>query len=60
MVHTYSGHENKVKANLEKCGFSGEVFQGDALRFLESRETYGLIFLDPPYRSGLYGYTYLE
>ena len=44
-----------VKANLEKCGFSGEVFQGDALRFLESREKYGLIFLDPPYRSGLYG-----
>ena len=44
-----------VKANLEKCGLRGSVFQGDALRFLESRETYGLIFLDPPYRSGLYG-----
>ncbi len=44
-----------VKANLEKCGFSGAVIQGDALRFLEGRETYGLIFIDPPYRSGLYG-----
>ena len=44
-----------VKANLEKCGFSGTVVQGDALRFLEGRETYGLIFVDPPYRSGLYG-----
>ena len=44
-----------VKANLEKCGFSGTVIQGDALRFLEGRETYGLIFIDPPYRSGLYG-----
>jgi len=44
-----------VKANLEKCGLRGSVFQGDALRFLESRETYGLIFVDPPYRSGLYG-----
>ena len=44
-----------VKANLEKCGFSGTVVQGDALRFLEGGETYGLIFIDPPYRSGLYG-----
>ena len=44
-----------VKANLEKCGFSAPVFREDALRFLESRETYGLIFLDPPYRGGLYG-----
>ena len=43
-----------VKQNLEKCGFTAAVFQGDALRFLEGPETYGLIFLDPPYRSGLY------
>ena len=44
-----------VKTNLERCGLTGTVFQGDALRFLESRERYGLIFLDPPYRAGLYG-----
>ncbi len=43
-----------VKANLEKCGFAGRVVQGDALRFLEQPGTYGLILLDPPYRSGLY------
>ena len=44
-----------VKQNLEKCGLTGAVVQGDALRFLEGRERYGLIFIDPPYRSGLYG-----
>lgn len=43
-----------TKLNLEKTGFSGRVAQGDALRFLESGEKYGLIFVDPPYRAGLY------
>ena len=44
-----------TKLNLERTGLRGEVFQADALRFLESREKYDLIFIDPPYRSELYG-----
>ena len=43
-----------TKDNLEKTKLGGNVFQGDALRFLESREQYDLIFVDPPYRAGLY------
>ena len=43
-----------TKLNLEKTGLSGRVIKADALRFLESGETYDLIFVDPPYRSGLY------
>ena len=44
-----------TKLNLEKTQLPGQVFQSDALRFLESREQYDLIFVDPPYASGLYG-----
>ncbi len=43
-----------TKLNLERTGLTGEVYQGDALRFLESREKYDLIFVDPPYQAGLY------
>ncbi len=43
-----------TKLNLEKTGLKGRVMQADALRFLESGEKYDLIFIDPPYRSGLY------
>ena len=43
-----------TKLNLEKTQLTGRVFQSDALRFLESGEKYDLIFVDPPYRSGLY------
>ena len=43
-----------TKDNLEKTQLSGNVFQGDSLRFLESREQYDLIFVDPPYHAGLY------
>lgn len=43
-----------VKKNLEKTELNGQVFQSDALRFLESREQYDLIFVDPPYQAGLY------
>ena len=43
-----------TKENLEKTKLSGDVFQGDSLRFLESREQYDLIFVDPPYQAGLY------
>lgn len=42
--------------NLRSTGFSGlaQVVPGDAMAYLERcRETFGLIFLDPPYASGL-------
>ena len=43
-----------TEKNLEKAGFRARVYCTDALRFLESRERYGLILVDPPYASGLY------
>ena len=43
-----------VKENLKSCGMSAPVFQSDALSFLRSCGKFDLIFLDPPYDSGLY------
>ena len=43
-----------VKTNLERCGFSADVIQTEALRFMETRGGFDLIFIDPPYRSGVY------
>lgn len=44
-----------TKENLSLTGLpGGQVFQSDALRFLETKEKYDLIFVDPPYRAGLY------
>lgn len=45
-----------IRENVELTGFSGQatIVQGDALAFLSRcRETFDLIFLDPPYDSGL-------
>jgi len=45
-----------TRENLRLCGFSerSRVVQGDALSFLSScRERYDVVFLDPPYQSGL-------
>lgn len=43
-----------TEQNLTRTGFAARVLCTDALRFLESREQYGLILIDPPYASGLY------
>ena len=43
-----------TRLNLERTQLVGRVHQADALRFLESREKYDLIFIDPPYSSRLY------
>ena len=43
-----------TQKNLETVKLDGQVFQSDALRFLESGEQYDLIFIDPPYHAGLY------
>lgn len=42
-----------VRDNLERCGLSGEVVRGDACEFLTRCGKYDLIFLDPPYKSGI-------
>ena len=45
-----------IRENLRLCGLSdhARVVQGDALSFLAScREKFDLVFLDPPYGSGL-------
>lgn len=43
-----------VKENLKACGLEGTVRQEDALSFLRREEQFDLIFVDPPYDSGLY------
>ena len=44
-----------VRENLEACGFSdrARLVNGDAMSYLKSGEKFDLIFLDPPYASGL-------
>ncbi len=44
-----------IRENLKSCGFSAQVLQQDALNYLESCGQFDLIFVDPPYDSGLYG-----
>ena len=46
---------NLVKENLKISGFSdlALVYARDAMRYLESDETFDLIFIDPPYGSKL-------
>lgn len=43
-----------VKDNLKTCGFNAPVFQMDSLSFLRSCGKFDIIFVDPPYDSGLY------
>ncbi|PKM72973.1 MAG: 16S rRNA (guanine(966)-N(2))-methyltransferase RsmD [Firmicutes bacterium HGW-Firmicutes-16] len=42
-----------IKINLEHCGLTGETAREDALSFLSHCGKYDVIFLDPPYKSGL-------
>lgn len=42
-----------IRANLEHCRLTGEVVREDALAFLGRCGKYDVIFLDPPYKSGL-------
>ena len=43
-----------VKANLEKTRLTGgKVVQGDSISYLSGPEKFDLVFLDPPYDSGL-------
>lgn len=42
-----------VRENLSACGFEGRVIQGDALSVLRGLGKFDVVFLDPPYDSGL-------
>ena len=42
-----------VKENLKHCGLDGQVSQTESLSFLKRCGKFGLIFIDPPYDSGL-------
>ena len=44
-----------IRENLEACGMTekARVVNGDAMSYLKSGEKFDLIFLDPPYASGL-------
>ena len=43
-----------IKDNLKACGLNAPVLQQDALGYLRSCGSFDLIFVDPPYDSGLY------
>ena len=43
-----------VKENLKTCGFTAAVLQQDALSYLRHCRKFDLVFVDPPYDSGLY------
>lgn len=43
-----------VKDNLKTCGLKGTVLCQDSLSYLKSCGRFDLIFVDPPYDSGLY------
>jgi len=42
-----------VRANLEHCGFTAQVIQGDSIAYLARCGKFDLIFLDPPYDGDL-------
>jgi 16S rRNA (guanine(966)-N(2))-methyltransferase RsmD len=43
-----------IRENLEKTKLEGgRVIQAEALKFLEGKERFDIIFLDPPYSTGL-------
>ncbi len=42
-----------VRSNLEHCKLTGEVLRENAVSFLGHCGKFDLIFLDPPYKSGL-------
>ena len=43
-----------VEENLKTCGFTAAVLQQDALSYLRHCGRFDLVFVDPPYDSGLY------
>lgn len=42
-----------VRENLEHCGLEAAVVRGDSLSFLSKCGKFDLVFIDPPYDSGL-------
>lgn len=55
-VDASQGSVNLIKKNLETCGFTekAKVYRSDYAAFTAmSRESFDLVFLDPPYKAGL-------
>ena len=44
-----------VRQNLELCGMKAPVVRADAQSYLAGCGKFDLVFMDPPYRKGLYG-----
>ena len=42
-----------IRENLERCGMRGDVLQTESIGFIGRDGKYDLIFLDPPYDTGL-------
>lgn len=42
-----------IKENLKHCGFDAKVEQMESLAYLERSDKFDLIFIDPPYDTGL-------
>ena len=42
-----------IKDNVKTCGLDIQVVQGDSMSFLERCGCFDLVFIDPPYDSGL-------
>ncbi len=42
-----------VRENLEHCGFEAQVMLSDATSYIERGGRFDLVFIDPPYGSGL-------
>ena len=42
-----------VRENLRRCGFAADVMQCDALGYLRMGGKFDLIFVDPPYGTGM-------
>ena len=61
-IDSYTNSIKLIKENLKICGFTekADVFSGDALRYLENKEKFDIIFIDPPYDTGLSGKVLLK
>lgn len=44
-----------IKSNYENLGLKPEIYIGDCLKFLKTTtKTFDVIYIDPPYQSGIY------
>ena len=53
VLDLFAGTGQLVRTNLAHCRLQGDVVQGEALGYLRTCGKFDLIFLDPPYDTGL-------